>query len=42
MQHPAKLDQDMIQSAFNLIKVFDENNPSVDELSKALRILKSS
>tara|TARA_B100000123_G_C25663248_1_gene398665 strand:- start:86 stop:724 length:639 start_codon:yes stop_codon:yes gene_type:complete len=42
MQHPAKLDQDMIQSAFNMIKVFDESNPSVEEISKALMILKSS
>jgi|TARA_B110000908_G_C10208405_1_gene428908 hypothetical protein len=42
MQHPAKLDQQILLDAFKIIKIFDEISPSSDDIAKALKILKSA
>ena len=42
MQHPAKLDQEMLLDAFNVLKVFDDTSPSSNDITKALKILKSA
>lgn len=42
MQHPAKLDQEMLLDAFKIIKIFDDISPSSYDIAKVLKILKSA